>query len=373
MFHIVSCRVMSCRIVARRFAIYGVLSCHTVSSRVLSFLIGSYRVFRIVSRHILPYRAVSYRGAWYCIVSYPVVSWCIASYPVVSSRVVSYCIVSYRVISRHILSHSIVSCHIVSYPYRSVLVPTDLCALARLQIEYEGDSTQVTFLRLFSRRAYQNVTYHCRNSEAWQKKRSIKLLGDNDMEFHAGSASKLRPTVVSNDCQVSSSPRVPLCDISPPPPPLVVGPGIGFWSKPMTCAWRRGCCTSVVIVFRSPKVLREFGKTLATRGNYWNSEQETSSLRRMCRYEVKRPKALWVQARPSTSSGRVRMGPTESGLRDLALRQNENTLWRQLCVLRCCPSVAKRGNIVARRADTRNVSEDFQKHFMCPPQMLRAW
>ena len=47
-------------------------------------------------------------------------------------------------------------------------------------------------------------------------------------------------------------------------------------------------------------------------------------------------------------------------------RQNEDTLWRQHCVLRCCPPVAKRGNIVARRADTRNVSEDFQKHVMCP-------
>ena len=36
------------------------------------------------------------------------------------------------------------------------------------------------------------------------------------------------------------------------------------------------------------------------------------------------------------------------------------------CVLRCCPSVAKCGNIVARRADTWNVSETFQKHFFCP-------
>ena len=40
----------------------------------------------------------------------------------------------------------------------------------------------------------------------------------------------------------------------------------------------------------------------------------------------------------------------------------------------------KRGHIVARRANTTNVSEDFQKHFfvsraqhLCPPKMLRAW
>ena len=38
-------------------------------------------------------------------------------------------------------------------------------------------------------------------------------------------------------------------------------------------------------------------------------------------------------------------------------------MWRQHCVLRCCPSVAKRGNIVAQRTDTRNVTEDFQKYF----------
>ena len=36
-------------------------------------------------------------------------------------------------------------------------------------------------------------------------------------------------------------------------------------------------------------------------------------------------------------------------------RQNEDTLWRPPCVPRCCPSVAKRGNIVARWADTRKV------------------
>ena len=46
-------------------------------------------------------------------------------------------------------------------------------------------------------------------------------------------------------------------------------------------------------------------------------------------------------------------------------RQNEDTLWRQHCVLRRCPSVAKRGNIVARYADT-NVPEDLQKHLLCP-------
>ena len=54
-------------------------------------------------------------------------------------------------------------------------------------------------------------------------------------------------------------------------------------------------------------------------------------------------------------------------------RQNEDTLWRAHCVLRCCPPVAKRGNIVARRADTRDISDDFQKHSLCRTQMLREW
>ena len=51
-------------------------------------------------------------------------------------------------------------------------------------------------------------------------------------------------------------------------------------------------------------------------------------------------------------------------------RQNEDTLWRQHCVLRCCPSVRKAVKIVARCAATRNVSEDFQMitSAMLPPQ-----
>ena len=54
-------------------------------------------------------------------------------------------------------------------------------------------------------------------------------------------------------------------------------------------------------------------------------------------------------------------------------QQNKDTMWRQHCVLRCCPSVAKRGNIVARRADTTNVSEDFQKHCLCPGHKICVW
>ena len=44
-------------------------------------------------------------------------------------------------------------------------------------------------------------------------------------------------------------------------------------------------------------------------------------------------------------------------------QQNEDTLWWQHCVLQCCPLVAKRGNIVVRPMDTRNVIEDFRKQY----------
>ena len=62
----------------------------------------------------------------------------------------------------------------------------------------------------------------------------------------------------------------------------------------------------------------------------------------------------------------VVLGPGKRGRRD--------------CVIPCCPSVVKRSNTVARRTDTRNVSEYFRKYlsvsraqYVCPQQMLRAW
>ena len=52
---------------------------------------------------------------------------------------------------------------------------------------------------------------------------------------------------------------------------------------------------------------------------------------------------------------------------DLASSKTRDTSWWQHCVLRCCPAVAKHGNIVARRVDTRNVSQGgFHKQCFCP-------
>jgi hypothetical protein len=52
------------------------------------------------------------------------------------------------------------------------------------------------------------VTYHCRNSLAWEDDKgnteySIKLKGDNDVEYHASSPRKLRPNVLIDDCKVN--------------------------------------------------------------------------------------------------------------------------------------------------------------------------
>ena len=72
----------------------------------------------------------------------------------------------------------------------------------------------------------------------------------------------------------------------------------------------------------------------------------------MCYQFLKEPGWMCQRVQSNTGSSTISLGKT-----------SEDTMWRQHCVLRCCPSVAKPGNIVARHAATRNVSEDFQKHF----------
>ena len=55
---------------------------------------------------------------------------------------------------------------------------------------------------------WQSVTYHCRNSVAWEDDNgngeySIILKGDNEVKYHALSPRKLRPNVLIDDCKVS--------------------------------------------------------------------------------------------------------------------------------------------------------------------------
>jgi hypothetical protein len=81
------------------------------------------------------------------------------------------------------------------------------------QIQYSVDGNQIRFLQMFSAKGWQNITYHCRNSVAWNdennsKTNSIKLRGDNGMEYHALSAKKFRPKVIKDDCNVSVEPII---------------------------------------------------------------------------------------------------------------------------------------------------------------------
>lgn len=94
------------------------------------------------------------------------------------------------------------------YPVNTKLKPTvDLSVNQKHyflddEIEYNSNSIQMNFLRVFSRRGYQNVTYHCRNSHAWRSRDSIKLVGSNEVEYHKRSPTSIRPTVALNDCNM---------------------------------------------------------------------------------------------------------------------------------------------------------------------------
>lgn len=69
------------------------------------------------------------------------------------------------------------------------------------EVEYDAHYTQINFLRTLSNFANQNVTYSCRNSKAWKDgEHSIKLMGSNEMEYHATSKISLRPKVITNEC-----------------------------------------------------------------------------------------------------------------------------------------------------------------------------
>ncbi len=69
-------------------------------------------------------------------------------------------------------------------------------------------SIQMTFLRLLSTEASQNLTYHCKNSVAYMDeaagnlKKALLLQGSNDVEIRAEGNSRFTYTVLEDGCKV---------------------------------------------------------------------------------------------------------------------------------------------------------------------------
>lgn len=69
-------------------------------------------------------------------------------------------------------------------------------------------SVQLTFLRLLSTEASQNLTYHCRNSVAYMDqatgnlKKALLLQGSNEVEIRAEGNSRFTYSVLEDGCKV---------------------------------------------------------------------------------------------------------------------------------------------------------------------------
>jgi len=99
----------------------------------------------------------------------------------------------------------------------------------------EDVSIQMTFMRLMSNQASQNVTYHCKNSIAYMDsasgnlKKAVLLQGSNDIEIRAEGNSRFTYTVSEDGCtshtgswgktvidyKTSKTSRLPIIDIAP--------------------------------------------------------------------------------------------------------------------------------------------------------------
>jgi len=73
------------------------------------------------------------------------------------------------------------------------------------EIEYTANPIQMNFLRLYSTRGHQNITYHCLKSVAFNQKDSIKLKSVNEMDYNMKSKLSLRPKILQNTCNGEDS------------------------------------------------------------------------------------------------------------------------------------------------------------------------
>ncbi|CDQ81636.1 unnamed protein product [Oncorhynchus mykiss] len=99
----------------------------------------------------------------------------------------------------------------------------------------EDVNIQLTFMRLMSNEASQNVTYHCKNSVAYMDKgtgnlkKALLLQGSNEIEIRAEGNSRFTYTVSEDGCtshtgtwgktvidyKTSKTSRLPIIDIAP--------------------------------------------------------------------------------------------------------------------------------------------------------------
>lgn len=84
-----------------------------------------------------------------------------------------------------------------------------------MQFEYGSEGSlpedvniQMTFLRLMSTEASQNITYHCKNSVAYMDaaagnlKKALLLQGSNEIEIRAEGNSRFTYSVLEDGCTV---------------------------------------------------------------------------------------------------------------------------------------------------------------------------
>lgn len=110
------------------------------------------------------------------------------------------------------------------------------------QFEYGGEGSdpadvaiQLTFLRLMSTEASQNITYHCKNSVAYMDqqtgnlKKALLLQGSNEIEIRAEGNSRFTYSVTEDGCtshtgtwgktiieyKTTKTSRLPIIDVAP--------------------------------------------------------------------------------------------------------------------------------------------------------------
>jgi len=103
------------------------------------------------------------------------------------------------------------------------------------KFSYEASEVQLTFLRLLSTKAHQNVTYHCKNSVAVRSgasgttEQALKLLTTSDVELSLDAPSLEQYEVIEDGCQYHTgewgqtvlnfstrrNTRLPIVDVAP--------------------------------------------------------------------------------------------------------------------------------------------------------------